>query len=72
MITSRKLDDLATPAKIRAFKFLADAKEAGIDVLIYCTLRDHEAQNALYAIGRTRAELDAALLFDAQPRRGRR
>ncbi len=72
MLSSRKIDDLATPAKIRALKFLTECKLAGIDVLVTCTLRDHEAQNALYAIGRTREQLDAALLFDVQPRRGRR
>lgn len=71
MLTSRKIDDLATPAKILALRFLADAKEAGIDVIVTCTLRDAEAQNALYAIGRTREELDAAGLAHVEPARGR-
>lgn len=72
MLSSRKLDDLATPAKIRAFKFLDECKAAGIDLLVTSTLRDFEAQNALYAIGRTREQLDAVLLHDVEPRRGRR
>jgi peptidoglycan L-alanyl-D-glutamate endopeptidase CwlK len=60
MFSSRKIDDLATPAKIKALMFLAKAKDAGIDVLVTCTVRDAETQNALYARGRTRAQLDAA------------
>lgn len=70
MLSSRKIDDLATPAKIRALKFLADAKLAGIDLLVTCTLRDSDAQNAIYAEGRTRAQLDAAGLPDVQPAPG--
>lgn len=70
MLSSRKIDDLATPAKIRAFKFLADAKSAGIDLLVTCTLRDFEAQNALYAQGRTRKQLAAACLPDLIPAPG--
>ena len=71
MLSSRKIDDLATPVKIRALKFLSEAKLAGIDLLVTSTLRDFAAQNALYAIGRTREHLDAAGLWDVQPVRGR-
>lgn len=53
MLTSRKIDELAFPAKIRALNFLADARAAGIDLLVTCTLRDAEAQEALYAQGRS-------------------
>lgn len=53
MLTSRKLDDLLLPAKIRAFAFLGEAKADGIDLLVTCTHRDAEAQDALYAQGRT-------------------
>ncbi len=70
MLSSRKIDDLATPVKIRAFKFIDAAKAAGIDVLITCTLRDVDAQNALYAHGRTREQLDRACLFDVEPAPG--
>ena len=59
MLSSRKIDDLATPAKIRALKFISEAKLAGIDLIITCTYRDAEAQDALYAHGRTREQLDA-------------
>jgi peptidoglycan L-alanyl-D-glutamate endopeptidase CwlK len=70
MRSSRKIDDLATPAKIRALKFLAEAKSAGIDLIVTCTLRDADAQNALYAHGRTRAQLDGAGLADVQAEPG--
>jgi len=70
MLSSRKIDDLATPAKIRTFKFLAEAKAVGIDLLVTCTLRDFEAQDALYAHGRTREQLDRACLFDVKPAPG--
>ncbi len=72
MPPSRKLDDLATPAKIRALQFLAEARLAGIDVLVTCTLRDFDAQNALYAHGRTREELDAVGLTHVAPAPGPR
>lgn len=53
MISSRKVDDLATPAKIRCLNWLWLVKAAtGIDVLVVSTLRDNEAQDALYAQGR--------------------
>lgn len=71
MLPSRKIDDLATPAKIRALKFLGEARAAGIDVIIICTRRDVDAQNALYAIGRTREQLDAAGLTHVEPAPGR-
>lgn len=70
MLTSRKIDDLATPAKIRAFKFIDEARLAGIDLIVTCTRRDFDAQAALYARGRTRAQLDAVCLHDVQPAPG--
>lgn len=54
MIDSRDLKDLHPAARERATKWLAECKKAGIDVLITCTYRDHEAQNRLYAQGRTK------------------
>lgn len=75
MFTSRKIDDLATPVKIRAFQFLAEARlqlaPLGIDVIVSCTVRDAAAQNELYAQGRTREQLDAVGLTHVQPKPGR-
>ena len=53
-MASRSLDDLKPPAKQRAEAFLKACKEAGLDILIYCTYRSGEEQNALYAQGRTK------------------
>lgn len=53
MITSRSLDELLTPVAERARKLLLLCEEAGIELLVTCTYRDHEAQNRLYAQGRT-------------------
>lgn len=70
MLTSRSIDDLATPAKNRALKFLAETKAAGIDVIVTSTLRDHATQDLLYACGRTRAQLDAVGLAHVHPAPG--
>ena len=53
MISSRNLDDLLLPAKVRAMNLLRECKEIGIDLLITSTYRDMETQAALYAQGRT-------------------
>ena len=53
MITSRSLDDLHPKVKTLAEQFKESCKRAGYDILIYSTYRDIEAQNALYAKGRT-------------------
>jgi len=53
MISSRDLDDLLPAVKLRALIHIEACKKAGIDLLVYCTYRDGEAQNALYAQGRT-------------------
>lgn len=53
MIDSRSLDDLLPCVKERALQFIKGCKNAGIDVLIYCTYRDYEMQDKLYARGRT-------------------
>lgn len=74
MLSSRNLDDLATPAKIRALKFLADCKRGlkpeNIDILVTCTRRDSQTQDQLYAHGRTRLELEAAGLAHVAPQPG--
>lgn len=38
---------------MKAAEFLNQCNQAGLDVIITCTLRSIEAQNALYASGRT-------------------
>jgi len=53
MVTSRKVDDLVTAVKLRALNFIHQCKEAGVDIVVTCTFRDAEAQNILYAQGRT-------------------
>lgn len=54
MIASRSLDDLEPIVKNKALKFKSACAEQGIDILIYCTYRDEESQNDLYAQGRTK------------------
>lgn len=53
MITSRSLEDLIPPVRERAERFLALCEQEGIDILVTCTYRDHEAQDRLYAQGRS-------------------
>lgn len=52
-MASRSLDDLTPSCRAKADRFLALCAAAGIDVLVYCTLRGNEEQDALYAVGRT-------------------
>jgi peptidoglycan L-alanyl-D-glutamate endopeptidase CwlK len=54
MINSRLLSDLHPKVTLMAQQFVAKCKSQGIDVLIYSTYRDHEAQAAEYAKGRTK------------------
>lgn len=54
MINSRKIEDLHPVVQGKARAFLARCDEAGIDVILTSTYRDHESQNALFAIGRTK------------------
>jgi peptidoglycan L-alanyl-D-glutamate endopeptidase CwlK len=53
MKNSRDLDDLLPEVASRARAFLAAAKAYGIDLLVTSTYRDHAAQDALYAQGRS-------------------
>lgn len=53
MINSRNIKDLLPVVATKASAFIAACHGAGIDVLITSTLRDSEAQAALYAQGRT-------------------
>lgn len=54
MIASRSLDDLDPRVARMARRLIADAGKAGIDLIVTSTYRDAEAQDALYAQGRTR------------------
>ena len=56
MITSRSLSDLHPIVQPLCQKFLDACKAQGIDILVTCTYRDNEAQDALYARGRTITE----------------
>lgn len=49
-----KLDGLHPKVKELALKHKEKCKEAGIDLLIYCTYRSINEQNVLYAQGRTK------------------
>ena len=53
MINSRNLKDLHPVVAAKAAAFVSACHTAGIDVLITSTLRDNEAQTALYAQGRS-------------------
>lgn len=63
-MASRSLDALAAPVKARALAFLRECQGAGLDVLIYCTLRTNEEQAELYASGRT---VRGPILTNARP-----
>ena len=52
-MASRSLIDLAPSVRRAALELQEKAALQGIDVLIYCTLRSHAEQAALYAQGRT-------------------
>lgn len=52
-MSSRSLDDLHPLFRPKADLFLVASARAGLDVLIYCTLRSLEEQTQLYACGRT-------------------
>lgn len=64
MINSRNLLDLVPPCKERAENFLKAAKDAGIDLIVTSTYRDHESQAALFSQGRTKP---GAIVTNARP-----
>lgn len=53
-MASRELSALAPIVRARALAFLAECQRRGLQVLIYCTGRTPEEQDALYAVGRTK------------------
>ena len=54
MISSRNLEDLHPKIREKAEAHISACKAEGIDILVTCTYRDLEAQDALYAQGRTK------------------
>ena len=53
MITSRSINDLVPELQSLCIHFIEACHKAGIDLIITSTYRDFEAQDALYAQGRT-------------------
>lgn len=53
MISSRRIEDLDPRVRSMAWSHLAACAAEGIDLLITSTYRDEEAQDALFAQGRT-------------------
>lgn len=51
---SRKINDLHPQLQPLCREFLQRAEAAGVDVLITCTYRSNEEQEALYSQGRTK------------------
>lgn len=51
---SRSLDDLRPEVRRQVDGFLAACADAGIDLLVTCSLRSNDEQTALYAQGRTK------------------
>lgn len=56
-MSSRSLDDLKPEMRPLVDAFLAACANAGLDVLVTCTLRSSDEQAALYAKGRTVAPI---------------
>jgi len=54
MINSRKIEDLTPKVAAMCRAFIGACEQAGIDILITSTYRDHESQAELYAKGRTK------------------
>lgn len=52
-MASRRLEDLDPDLQPLAERFLARCAERQVDVLVVCTYRSNEEQDALYAQGRT-------------------
>ena len=52
-MSSRNLDDLNQYTHEAAIKHKKLCADKGVELLIYCTKRENEEQNSLYAIGRT-------------------
>ena len=84
-MASRSLADLDATTRLRAERFEVLTREAGLDVLIYCTLRSFEEQAILYRQSRPLSQIKkksqelavtygrddlARILMDAGPQSG--
>jgi peptidoglycan L-alanyl-D-glutamate endopeptidase CwlK len=56
-MASRSLEDLTPECRALALEHIRRCKVAGVELLIYCTLRTPEEQAELFARGRTREQL---------------
>lgn len=54
MVNSQSLDDLHPLVARKAARYLSRAGELGIQLVLVSTLRDHEMQQHLWSLGRTR------------------
>lgn len=54
-MASRSKKDCHPVLLTKLLAFEQACEDAGIDILVYCTYRSNEEQNALYAQGRTKA-----------------
>lgn len=63
-MSSRSLADLNPDFALDVVDFITATQKAGLDVLIYCTLRSVQEQAQLYAIGRTQP---GKIVTDAKP-----
>lgn len=53
-MASRALGDLSPACRALAVRFFASALDAGLDILLICTLRTAQEQADIYALGRTK------------------
>lgn len=65
MINSRDINQLDLPARKVCIAHIQGCKAVGIELLVTSTYRDFEAQNDLYAIGRTK-DLDRKPVTNAR------
>jgi peptidoglycan L-alanyl-D-glutamate endopeptidase CwlK len=64
MLNSTSLDDLRPLVRVKVRRLIEAAAAQGIQIVIVSTLRDAEAQAALYALGRTTQGPAASLVHE--------
>lgn len=52
-MASRKIEDLHPVVKSKIEQWVDNCKYRNVDVLVYCTYRNHHEQDELYKLGRT-------------------
>ncbi len=60
-MSSRSLNDLIHQMQYKAEKLIENCKSRGVDILVYCTLRDLETQARLYRQSRSGSEIRAKI-----------